>query len=461
MAKKKSKSKKTKKKGVTEKDLREQKAKQLLEQKQKELYECMLELNHEEALVNEYLLQKQRLNNFWELSKKRRQNLKRDERATYRKMLNLEEKQRFEMKIYKEKIKHLLHEQQAVVVDEKIDAQRRLKLEQNKQRNANHIENQNMRMVKVAKKTSEFNVHNFLNRQQLEHQKKVMELREEFEHKQNELIRHNRQTMDRLRKQKEAEMELDIEKFSSIKDRYIKNLMAKHQKKFEEIRDYYKDITLSNLDKIKTHKDQVAEMKQIEQQLAKEVTAITNANKKLSLPLRMNRKLTLNLRTEYEWYKKDKVELAESLKTVHGLEAKIKDAQWEHEVLQQKLIEVERKRDSIKSKLTKTVEDVQQKVGFKHLLLNKKIQTIDSDIDTTNAALREVINTTNLPPEVVGNLKFTIEDVIQKKSQQIEEEQDKRVRIRKQYYDTIRTYEAILKKYHIPLEELGFVPASI
>jgi len=459
MPKAKGKSKK-KSKAVTAEDLKKQEEQRILNEKRMELYESVLERNHEEALLNEYQLHKERLTKFWDISKKQRKQLNRELRSRNRRSLNLEEKHRFEMKIYKEKIKHLLHQQLSLMVDDQIEAQQQIKIEQTEHRDANRIENKNTSMVKVVKKRTEFNVYEFLNRLRLEHQKKVMALREEFEFKQNNLIMHNRQTMERLRKEKEDAIEKEIEKIAAFKDKDVERLIKDHKIAFEDIKGYYRDVTLLNLELIKSHKDQVGEMKKIEQELAKEVQAVTYANKKLSLPLRTNIKLSSKLKQDLELYKKEKLLLKESLENVHVLEEKIKSKKWEKEVLVQKMTATEQKKEKAERKLAVAIQDVQQKVGFNNLLLEKKLETINQDLETTHAALREIINSSNLPPEVIGNLN-TIEDVTAKKQREIEEEQDKSVKLRKCYYDTIQAYETILKKYDIPIEELGFMPGAI
>eukprot|EP00471_Norrisiella_sphaerica_P007537 CAMPEP_0184490462 /NCGR_PEP_ID=MMETSP0113_2-20130426/17938_1 /TAXON_ID=91329 /ORGANISM="Norrisiella sphaerica, Strain BC52" /LENGTH=267 /DNA_ID=CAMNT_0026874355 /DNA_START=635 /DNA_END=1438 /DNA_ORIENTATION=- len=267
--------------------------------------------------------------------------------------------------------------------------------------------------------------------------------------------------MAKFRKKKESDIEKEIEKISAYKDKYIEDLMHKHKIIFEDIKHYYRDVTLLNLELIKSHKDQVGEMKIIEQQLAKEAQSVMSANKKLSLPLRTNRKLTVKLKQDMELYKKEKIQLNESLEQVHEIEEKIKAKKWEYEVFEQKIAKIEENKNKLEKKLAIAVNEVQQKTGFKNLLLQKKIETMDSDVETTNAALREVINSTNLAPEVIGNMKFTIEDVVSRKAKEIEFEQDRSVKLRKCYYDTIKTYEGLLNKYDIPIEELGFVPGEI
>ncbi len=461
MAKKKKAKKGKKKKALTAEDIAKAEAKRVLEEKAKELYECMLECKHEEALMNEYQLQKERLNKFWELSKTKRSQLKDSLRGKVRQQRNLDERQRYEMKVYKEKVKHLLHEMHQHTVEEQIGGAKQLKLQQFGNRGEQREIELGTRRLKVAKKDRELEVNNNLVKLRLEYQKDIMAVREEFENHLNELIRHNRQSMERARKEATERKRKEMERISKLKGASIDRLVKQHKSAFDEIKEYYRDVTLLNLELIKTHKAQVGEQKQIEQVLHKDARQLVNAYKKLSQPLRKNRKLEVKLSADYEQYKTEKALLTEALGKIEDLEAKIKDKQWEKEVLVQKISQFVEKKGKLEKKRATAISEAQQKAGFKNLLLEKKLEALNSDIDTTDAVIREVLEKTSLPPEVIGNLKFNTGDVLAKRTKEVERLQDQRVLLRKAYYDSLQSYEALLKKYNIPLEELGFVPATI
>ena len=62
-------------------------------------------------------------------------------------------------------------------------------------------------------------------------------------------------------------------------------------------------------------------------------------------------------------------------------DAELKSLRWEHEVLQQRFAQVNKERDELYSKFVKAIHEVQQKNGFKNLLLEKKLSALADAIE--------------------------------------------------------------------------------
>ena len=71
-------------------------------------------------------------------------------------------------------------------------------------------------------------------------------------------------------------------------------------------------------------------------------------------------------------------------------EQKLRDMQWEHEVLEQRFSRLRRERDDLYEKFQDALYDVQQKAGFKGLLLQKKLDVAHSELEKKEAHLTEV-----------------------------------------------------------------------
>jgi hypothetical protein len=71
-------------------------------------------------------------------------------------------------------------------------------------------------------------------------------------------------------------------------------------------------------------------------------------------------------------------------------EQRLRDMQWEHEVLEQRFARLRSERDDLKEKFHDAVYDVQQKAGFKALLLRKKLDAAHSELEKKEAHLTEV-----------------------------------------------------------------------
>lgn len=96
-----------------------------------------------------------------------------------------------------------------------------------------------------------------------------------------------------LRDDLELRRKQDLQETEERKNAHIRELMRKHRQAFNEIKNYYNDITSNNLDLIKTLKEDVAEMKKKEALNEKLMYEISTENKRLSEPL--NRALKVRL----------------------------------------------------------------------------------------------------------------------------------------------------------------------
>merc|ERR1712167_93457 len=118
-------------------------------------------------------------------------------------------------------------------------------------------------------------------------------------------------------------------------------------------KNYYNDITHNNLDLIRSLKE------------------------KLSEPLTRALKEVEKLRHELANYQKDKMSLQNARSRLHVLETQLRDLTWEHEVLEQRYNQVQNERDELYEQFESTIYDVQQKAGFKNILLEKKLEAIN------------------------------------------------------------------------------------
>jgi hypothetical protein len=272
---------------------------------------------------------------FHELAKKKREDLKMDLRNSLRQKQDLEEKQAYELKIYKQKVKHLLHEQQAGMTDIRIGHEEAIAMQQDGSRAQEHENHSENRSIKVALKDSE-NLHwDFLKTLKIEQEKSIMALRTEYERKNFELKEHYEKKQKTVREDCDEKRKEEITRIELKKNTHIADLMAKHKRKFDKIKKYYSDITHANLELIKNLKEEVGDMKKKEAAVQKEVNDIRRINKKLSKPLQKNRKLVEQLKADLVQYKQDKLLLAQIQASLYTMEDRLKNLEWEYEVQNQ------------------------------------------------------------------------------------------------------------------------------
>ena len=89
------------------------------------LHKAMAKEEHD---FNEFQQQREKLNYFWIVEKKKLEDKRAELRNKDRELQDVEEKHQVEIKIYKQRLKHLLHEHQHEITVKKTEAEKALKM---------------------------------------------------------------------------------------------------------------------------------------------------------------------------------------------------------------------------------------------------------------------------------------------------------------------------------------------
>ncbi|MEW5305571.1 MAG: hypothetical protein WDW36_008103 [Sanguina aurantia] len=416
------------------------------------------EKNKEEEYRNYMQLERDKINAFWEILKRDLDDRKAELRNKDREMEEMEERHQVEIKVYKQKVKHLLYEHQNNITTLKADGELAIKLQQDEFRRHEGDLGKDKRNLRLELKEQELAHQDVIRQLKLEHAKEITKLRQEFELQAKELQQKYEKKMKMLRDDLELRRKQEIHEIEERKNTHINELMKKHERAFAEIKNYYNDITHNNLDLIKTLKEDVAEMKKREAQNEKLMYEIAQENKRLSEPLTRALKEVEALRAQLASYEKDKLSLAQTKARLLNSEKQIRNLEWENEVLQQRFSKVQSERDELYDKFEASIYDVQQKTGLKSLLLEKRLEAVAEALEMKEAQLAEVLTAANLDPSTLSVINSRLEEVLDNKNQVIKALQYDVAKVSKAHNDLIRVYEAKLSEFGIPVEELGFRP---
>ena len=164
---------------------------------------------------------------------------------------------------------------------------------------------------------------------------------------------------------------------------------------------------------------------------------------------------------ELENYERDKKELREVKAKILTTDEEYKKVEWEREVLEQRYAKVKAERDALYSNLQSAVYEVQQKAGFKNMLLNKKTNLLKKKLDTNAVMLGEAIAAAGINPDKVGGVSQRMREVVEEKDAHIEKLQDDIANIADAYNNMLATYMAKLNEYSFPVDDLGFKPVTL
>ncbi|KAM6253094.1 dynein regulatory complex subunit 4 [Porphyrio hochstetteri] len=432
-------------------------SKEQLERHVKRLRE---ELDREREERNYFQLERDKIHTFWDITRRQLEEKKAELRNRDREMEEAEERHQVEIKVYKQKVKHLLYEHQENLTELKTEgvlsvrrAQRDLWAQETELR-------KDMRSLKVELKEQELANEVVVKSMHLKQEKEITQLYSNFERQMKELEAKHTKKMQVLRDDLDLRRKTEIHEVEERKNNQINELLRNHEKASGDLRNYYNDLTLHNLAFIDLLKGQVEELKKKENQLEKEKADALLQNKQLKESLQQAQEQGSELQKKLANYDKDKEVLTNTKARLKVTQKELKDLQWEHEVLEQRFSKVQAERDELYQKFTRAIGEVQQKTGFKNLLLERKLKALLSVLEKKEVELSEVFAASNLDPTALSLVSQKLEDVLSSKNSTIQDLQLQLARVCKAHDDMLHTMEEKLTAFGIPLDNLGFKPLA-
>jgi len=218
-------------------------------------YECRrlkTNIEKEEVATGQYNDERLRINYFWLVAKKELEDKQAELRNKNREHQDLQEKNSITIKIWRQRLKHLMFQnldQQTMV---KKQAQIKLKNSEDEHRINERELKQDLRALKVQEKEQEVRQTEYSNALNKHFNALATAKRKEYERIANEIQEKYKAKMTRLREDMEAKRKTEIAKIEAKKNKSIEELKAKHDGKYQDIHDYYNDITRLNMDMIST-----------------------------------------------------------------------------------------------------------------------------------------------------------------------------------------------------------------
>jgi len=415
---------------------------------------------NEEKRYNMFLQEREKINYFWIVEKKALSEAQADLRNKDREMQDQDERHQIELKMFQQRLKHLRYHQLDEIAEQKRELEISKEMEETSHQFTLQDQRKDIRSLKVELKEAEISQEDFIRMLKLEQDKKIFELRQEFDRRARDLQAKYALKMKTLRDDMEKQRKQQIQRIEESKNAHISRCMKKNMKDFQDIKIYYADITSSNLELIKRLKEDHAEIKKRETSDAKHMFDLQQKNKQLSEPLRKAHADVDRLQEELRLYQIDKKKLAEVKDKIREQEAILQRLEFQQEVSVQQCDIVQKERDEYYRKFQSTIYEVQQKSGLKNLLLEKKLDTVEEALEVTDAQVSELLLSSNVETGGAG-ISQKLDEIIEYKNDVITELHEDVQRIKSAHNQMIKTYESKLAVYGFPIEELGFTPVTL
>ncbi|XP_029670776.1 dynein regulatory complex subunit 4 [Formica exsecta] len=431
-----------------------------MNREQLEIYahKILEEMEREREERNFFQLERDKLRTFWEITRHQLDEARATVRNKEREKEELAEKHEAELKLYKQKVKHLMYEHQTNLSESKAEHLVALKLAQD-----DHVAQENelikdKTQLKKTQKEQELEYMNEIRALKMHHSEEMNNMMKKFESEAIELEQKYEQKLTSQYESLTLKHRMEITEVEERKNAQIANLMKNHENAFAEMKNYYNDITLNNLSLIKSMKEQMEAMRNNEERMKKQVRELTMENKKYSADLKSLQETSSELNRQLTNYEKDKQILASTKRRLSTVAKDLENLKWENEVLELRFEKCQSERDELHSRFVSAIFELQQKTGLKNVLLEKKLEKLSELLEQREAQISEVLAAAQLDPAAVINANKKLEDMLNRKNTAIQDLQYELAKVCKAHDDLLATYESKLQEYGIPKAELGFQP---
>ncbi|CAH8578532.1 unnamed protein product [Schistosoma intercalatum] len=416
------------------------------------------ELEREREERNYFQLERDKVNTFWEISKQQLEDRSAELRNKEREMEESEERHQLELKVYKQKVKHLLYEHQNNISELKAETATAIRINQEEHLKVQGLLRQDEQNLKIKLRETQLSSEDNVRTLKKEHEHEMHEIRKDFERKMEEQKKIYMKNTKELKEKLDLQRKNELHETEERKNNHINALMRSHEKSYAEMKNYYNDITLNNLALINTLKEQLEERKKNEERLERRANEIAAENRRLVEPLNKAKEENTEMKRQMANYEKDKTVLKQTKALLKTCEKEKKRTEWKYDILEQQFKHIEAERNDLYEKFVLAIQEVQQKCGLKNILLEKRLTALTETIEKKEAQLSEVLSASNLDPISMATVSRKLGDILDSKNGTIKELQYELARVCKAHNDLLLACESKLQQFGIPFQELGFRP---
>ncbi|KAJ8407942.1 hypothetical protein AAFF_G00269860 [Aldrovandia affinis] len=325
------------------------------EQLQENLALMMEDLDREREERNFFQMERDKIEAFWDITKRQLQERTADLRNKDREVEEAEEMHQSEIKNYKQKVKNLIYEHQNSLSEQKAERTTAKKVLQTEHIEREFALRKEVHTLKCCIKELQLSGENLTKQLKLKNNEEMVEMQNNFERQLQENNTKHDNKMMVMQKELDLRWTNEIHKIEERKNNQINTLMKDHEKGFVAMKNYYNVALLNNMALINSQKAQIdAALKKVED-LEKCNAKVMQQNKRLVEPLQEAKKEVAELQKQMAGYQKDRSSLTEARTRLKVTDKEMEELKWEYEVLQQDFRKLNEERDTLAQKLTKTI----------------------------------------------------------------------------------------------------------
>ncbi|XP_060882281.1 dynein regulatory complex subunit 4-like isoform X2 [Labrus mixtus] len=357
------------------------------------------ELDREREERSYFQLERDKIQAFWEISKRSLEETKAELKIGQREREEAEERHRVEITVYKQKLKHVLSEQHSTVSGLKMDVGTASSLIQNQNAVTELGLRGEVHSLQASYRKKMFHDENCIKELKLKQQVELMELTNDNDRRIRDMAVKFKNKMQSALEEHNRKKSAEILEVEERWKSHIVTLVEDHNRALLHAENLFSEAHNKELQQLK-HKEELVEVKKKLVREERKLAAAGQENKRLQKCLQEAEQKLPQLQKQLEEHNKDRTEMLKTRARVKVIEKDLKDLSVEHELLLQAFEKVQQERDELLKKQTAAILDVQQLCGLKEMLLERKLAALTETLETKEAQLCAVLSASNIDQTV-------------------------------------------------------------
>ncbi|KAG5464751.1 hypothetical protein LSCM4_00192 [Leishmania orientalis] len=404
-----------------------------------------------QQLRNYFQAEREKVNSMWEITKKEIANAQFGLQNAESELEELERDHQVEMKVYQQKVRHLLYDQKVALKQlrdesdaalrqaEAAHTQRMQQLESERQQRMAGM--QSAREAQESHVADQHDGHQYMLTvtKRRNHEKELARLQTSYDAK-----------LSTLREDLELRRRAEVQDAEERYHLHISHLIQQHEDKFNEMKAYYNHITHNNFEIIQSLKDEIATMKKNDEHNEGLMLEIEKENENLVAPLEQLEKEVAELQAKKQQHIQDKHSLRSSRTRYNVLQQQLCALRQEKEVLEDQYKNVYGEREDLRAKFQSALREAMDIVAERNNALQQDLIEAHARLEQRDAQLGGVLRAMNLEPSAMEFISNEIDAEVQEKNQVIKDLHFEMRRLEKKVNAMVEEYERRCRAVGLP-----------
>eukprot|EP00804_Cyclotella_cryptica_P030024 CCRYP_016947-RA/>CCRYP_016947-RA protein AED:0.36 eAED:0.34 QI:0/0/0/1/1/0.5/2/0/423 len=273
------------------------------------------------------------------------------------------------------------------------------------------------------------------------------DLREQASRRIASLAAYSEKQFRMTREQHSEHLKSELKGLELTHDRQINDAMEKNKEEVHRMRNSWKKTVHDNLDTILQLRKDVEQSRDVDRETRTILRGMHNQNDNIIFPLENKRNSLQKLNSDLESYHEQKQDLSIQRRKLKCAEEELKEIEWNHEVLFQRLEALKNDHVTQKKKFHDSIYSAQQETNFQNLLLEQRIRKLSKNVEKSTAAITEILQRANISLDTIDKTKVPISDVVKDKTDHVKILQEDLKTVTAAHSALLKRSRELLEKY--------------